>query len=215
MSEPDNIMGQTLRAAGPRAGVEIAQVAARYGLKPDDPAWIIALAVHDADTARGAAIQAAQATAQASAQVVKAITQIEERVLKGASQAGQDTAGVIRIESAQVAEALKAAVAEAAKGAAARLAKAAAAKGPDIIDEWKRELTHVARLETRRSLLRNGILGAALALACAGLGAGGLYWYLRGRILPEKYVLTYLSGKPDCGALATGSEVCGVTMAPH
>lgn len=132
---------------------------------PDDPFWTLAITMLN-----GLAV--ARASGEASEQILAAIGQIEDRVLKGATAAGQDTAGVIRIESAQVTDALKAAVGEAAKSAAARLARAAAAQGPEIVNGWKRELAAAAWDFSRRSQWRN--LASLLTLIALGAVVGSI-----------------------------------------
>lgn len=151
---------------------ELAKAMMRYGVTDGDPIVEIVRLAIDTDAARAEAAQAAKTAAVASEEILAAIGQIDERVLKGATAAGRDTAGVIRAESAAVTDALKAAVGEAAKSAAARLARAAAAQGPEIVNGWKRELAAAAWDFSRRSQWRN--LASLLTLIALGAVVGSI-----------------------------------------
>lgn len=162
----------------PERRADVLKAGADAGLTSNqDAAWLLLGHALATDAARRQTFDMGLAVARATQDVADMLqamqsttASIAPEVLKGATQAGRDTAGVIRIESAQVTEALKAAVGEAAKGAAARLAKAAAAKGPDIIEEWKWELARTVRAQTNKSSMMFAVVGAGLAILCVGLG---------------------------------------------
>ena len=164
----------------PERRADVLKAGADAGLASNqDAAWLLFGHALATDVARkqtfdmGLAVaRAAQDVAGMLQQMQAATASIAPEVLKGASQAGRDTAGVIRIESAQVTEALKAAVGEAAKSAAARLAKAAAAQGPTIVHGWKHELAAAAWDFSRRSQWRN--LASLLTLLALGAIAGAV-----------------------------------------
>lgn len=172
----ENLM-QEVMAAAPEAAPEIAVIAARYGLKEDDPAWMIATAVRDA-TAAGVATEAAATRIEAATQGVgEAIfnqtvragddlkTLLKQALEEKTTEVGRTVVDVIRHSANEGAAAIK--------KAAASLPAAAAAQRDGIIQGWKTDFSSLAAQEAAQRAQRREWwwTGAAIALTLvAGLG---------------------------------------------
>ena len=154
MSPPD-LMSAVMTAAGPSAP-QVAMIAARYGIKEDDPAWILAAAVRDAT--------AAGAVATTAATRIESATQgISDQIYKTTVAAGADLkAGVaqaIEDKTVEAGQALVGAIAHAAGKGAADLQKAAAGldrmgaeKGAAFVETWKCDLARAVASQAKASL---------------------------------------------------------------
>ena len=177
----ENLM-QEVMAAAPEAAPEIAVIAARYGLKEDDPAWMIATAVRDA-TAAGVATEAAATRIEGATRGVgqaiydqtvragsdlKAVlaAALEEKTL----EVGRTVVDVIRYSANEGAAAIK--------KAATSLPAAAAAQREGIIADWKTLAASTAAQEAATRARRGEwwVIGASvlfgLVMAVAGLWIG-------------------------------------------
>ena len=183
---PPDLMSAVMTAAGPSAP-QVAMIAARYGIKEDDPAWILAAAVRDA-TAAGvvantAATRIEAATGTIPDMLYKNVTSagadlkavLEAGIKARADEAGAALTNVILAASGHGADALK--------KAAMGLDMLAENRAETFVEQWKTQVATAvekqARTALRRSIARSWVSASfALLLAATAGGAvalGGAY----------------------------------------
>ena len=174
---PD-LMSEVMDGTGSTAPA-LAKIAARYGLREDDPAWLIAVAVRDA-TAAGAVAD------QAAGRIEAATREVADQVFKQAQRAGQDIAATaattIETKTLEAGSAIVTVIQHAAqagagalKAAAVGLPTAAAAQRDQILAEWRADLAATAAQEAaHRARKGEWWLMAAIAATMAAMaGLGG------------------------------------------
>ncbi|WP_297391155.1 hypothetical protein [Acidiferrobacter sp.] len=174
-----DLMSEVLEGAGADA-TALAKIAARYGLREDDPAWLVALAVRDA-TAAGVV------AAEAAGRIESATRAVADQVFQQAQLAGADIAAAAgqAIEQKTLAagsalvQVIKHSAGEGAaalKAAAMSLPAAAAGQRDAILADWKAALGATAAQEAA-TRARHGewkIMGG-IALGMALMAAAGGY----------------------------------------
>lgn len=205
---PD-LMSEVLEDVGDGA-TALAKLAARYGLKEDDPAWLVAIAVRDA-TAAGVVAE------KAAGRIEDATRGISDKIFNQTMAAGKDVATTLRGEGTTISQAIVQAVTTAGEQVGAELQQAALAAKPVILRDWRAALMEAAAAEAKR----RGSLAAmsswvSVLVACAFfMFAGGAlvheYEVAQNHILPSGYALTHkANGTPDCGFIQGFGQVCGV-----
>ncbi len=174
---PPDLMSEVMDGTGSTAPA-LAKIAARYGLREDDPAWLIAVAVRDA-TAAGAVAD------QAAGRIEAATREVADQVFRQAQRAGQDIAATaataIETKTLEAGQALVTVINHAAqsgagalKAAAVGLPAAANAQRDQILAEWRAHLASAAAREAahraRKSEWWMGGIGLAMMAASALLG---------------------------------------------
>ncbi|MHB1609628.1 MAG: hypothetical protein ACYCXX_13540 [Acidiferrobacter thiooxydans] len=177
-ADPPDLMSEVMDGAGSTAPA-LAKIVARYGLREDDPAWLIAVAVRDATAAGTVADQAAGR--------IEAATQaVGDLVFRQAQRAGADIAATaataIEAKTLEAGQAIVTVIQHAAgaggaalKAAAASLPTAAAAQRDGILAEWRSSLAATAAQEAAHRARRGEWwLMAAIAVTMAAMaGLGG------------------------------------------
>ena len=191
---PPDLMSAVMTAAGPSAP-QVATIAARYGIKEDDPAWILAAAVRDATAAGAAATTAAT-------RIESATQGISDQIYKTTVAAGADLkAGVaqaIEAKTVEAGQALVGAIAHAAGKGAADLQKAAAGldrmgaeKAAAFIEQWKVHLAHAIKEQAKASLAWKLAQGWGVVVALlAGMFVFGMLTMTGIGILSHRVILS-------------------------
>ncbi len=214
---PPDLIGDLLKAAG-TAAPTVGAIMARYGIRDDDPALLLAAAVRDAAAAGVVAERAA-------GRIEDATRAIGDLIFDQTRRAGEDLQGGVKtaVNASMSAGAKMVAkiIGDAASAGAATLTQAAAdleqkgeSAGEDFIRSWRLHATKALDSHARSSLRRSLVLIVWFIFAALLLG-GGVVWGLldwTGHIIPWKYHLVIFQGRPDCGyAAALQRLVCGVT----
>lgn len=213
---PPDLMGDLLKAAGPAAPT-VGAIMARYGIRDDDPALLLATAVRDATAAGVVAERAAE-------RIEDATRSIGDLIFDQTRLAGVDLQGGVKtaVNASMSAGAKMVAkiIGDAANEGAATLTQAAAdleqkgeSAGEDFIRSWRLHATKALDSHARSSLRKSLALIAGLIFAALILG-GGVVWGLMdmtGHILPWRDHIISIDGRPDCGyAQALRGRVCAV-----
>lgn len=220
-SNPPDLMSEVLESVGDGA-TALAKIAARYGLKEDDPAWLVAVAVRDAcaagDNAALAAGRIESATRDVAdkiyTQTVRAGDDLKDLVSRGIRETtlevGKKIGGAIQIVVQRGAEQIKEAAGEVDQTARDQLAK--------MVQEYRGYLTQAAASEaSRRNSLAAATSWISVLVTCIVFLAGGAiltheYEAYTRHLLPSGYSLNVLqNGKPNCGYVdAVRGFVCVV-----
>ncbi len=180
-ADPPDLMSEVMDGAGSTAPA-LAKIAARYGLREDDPAWLIAVAVRDATAAGTVADQAA-------GRIEAATRGVGDLVFRQAQMAGQDIAEsagkAIESKTLEAGQALVTVIqhsaqagAAALKAAAMALPTAAAAQRDAILSDWKAALADTTAREVAQRARRGewwlmgGILLGMVLMAAMGIYVG-------------------------------------------
>lgn len=213
---PPDLMGDLLKAAG-TAAPTVGAIMARYGIRDDDPALLLATAVRDATAAGVVAERAAE-------RIEDATRAIGDLIFDQTRRAGEDLQGGVKTAvSASMAAGAKMVakiISDAANEGAATLTQAAAdleqkgeSAGEDFIRSWRLHATKALDSHARSSLRRSLALIAGFIFAALLLG-GGVTWglfYWTGHLLPWRDHIIVLHGRPDCGyAQVLHGRVCAV-----
>jgi hypothetical protein len=205
---PD-LMSEVLDGAGADT-TALAKVAAKYGLREDDPAWLIAVAVRDA-TAAGVVAD------KAAGRIEAATRDVSKTIYDQTLAAGKETAATLKGEGTRISQAIVKAVTITGQAVSAELQQAALAAKPVILRDWRAALIEATASEAaKRNSLAAASTWASVTFACiffAITGAALVHEYevAEAHLLPPGYSLIYKpNGQPACGTIPKYGEVCGV-----
>ncbi|MHB1608970.1 MAG: hypothetical protein ACYCXX_10135 [Acidiferrobacter thiooxydans] len=205
---PD-LMSEAMDSVGDGA-TALAKIAARYGLKEDDPAWLVAVAVRDA-TAAGVVAE------KAAGRIEDATRDVSKTIYDQTLAAGKETAATLKGEGTRISQAIVKAVTVTGQAVGAELQQAALAAKPFVLRDWRAALVEAAAAEAkRRNSLAAASTWASVTFACiffAITGAALVHEYevAEAHLLPPGYSLIYKpNGQPACGTIPKYGEVCGV-----
>lgn len=193
-----DLMSEVMDSVGDGA-TALAKIAARYGLKEDDPAWLVAIAVRDA-TAAGVVAD------RAAGRIETATRDVSKTIYDQTLSAGRDVATTLKGEGVRISQAIAKAVTATGQQVGDELQRAALAAKPIILRDWRAALMEATASEASR---RNSIAAATswvtvLITCCIFMISGALlvheYEAYSHHLLPPGYALIYkANNRPDCG----------------
>lgn len=205
---PD-LMSEAMDSVGDGA-TAVAKIASRYGLREDDPAWLIAVAVRDA-TAAGVVAD------KAAGRIESATAGISQKIYDQTLAAGKETATTLKGEGARISQAIVKAVTVTGQAVGAELQQAALAAKPVILRDWRAALMEATAAEAaKRNSLAAASSWVSVLVACIFFMFTGAtlvheYEVAQNHLLPSGYRLIYkTNGHPDCGFIRGIGQVCGV-----
>jgi len=154
---------------------EITQHVVDYGIKKDDPAWVLVQCIIDANKIREETKRLVDDSCRYSKMIQTVSDQIPAKVESGAKVAANKIRVVLFEELNTKAQLISDSLVKNIRDVANLVPSAAQSQRDGILDEWRSQLAIAAKKQKTKEALGEKVSFAGVLLICFFLGAGGLF----------------------------------------
>jgi hypothetical protein len=154
---------------------EIAENVVDYGIKKDDPAWVLVQCIIDANKIREETKKLVDDSCRYSKMIQTVSDQIPSKVESGAKVAANTIREVLFEELNTKAKLISDSLVKNIRDVANLVTSASQSQRDGILDEWRSQLAIAAKKQKIKEALGAKVSFAGVLLICFLLGGGGLY----------------------------------------